>query len=157
MAGRHAPRSCLDEETENIETIFLCQRRQDIDSVLLSHVSIGIELLRRVKRNISIVTEMFSVASRPATAALALNSRQRRDDLGCTHHAENKDHRRVEHERRLEAKERRMLAGLVWPSDENEKDRDGYQSDADDQVHVLPPSVRDAASGRRYCHAPACA
>ncbi|MNC95669.1 hypothetical protein D3C83_128440 [compost metagenome] len=49
MAGRHALRSRLDKEAEDIETIVLCQRRQNIDSVLLFHVSIGIEMSDGVK------------------------------------------------------------------------------------------------------------
>jgi hypothetical protein len=49
MAGRHALRSSLNKEAENIETIFLRQRRQDIDSVLLFHISIGIEISSVVK------------------------------------------------------------------------------------------------------------
>jgi hypothetical protein len=49
MAGRHALRSCLDTEAEDIETIFLCQRRQNIDSVLLFNVSIETEISNDVK------------------------------------------------------------------------------------------------------------
>ena len=54
VTGRHALRSRLDEKAENIETIVLRERRQNIDSMLLLHISIGIEICGYVKNYFNI-------------------------------------------------------------------------------------------------------